>query len=51
MSPVKIAGVEEHFVIPGLLQACGKLPPDRRDLAFRPRPNATPASSRARMSG
>jgi hypothetical protein len=36
MSPVKIVGLEEHFVIPGLLEAWGKLPPDRRDLAFRP---------------
>lgn len=36
MSPVKIAGLEEHFVIPGLLAAWGKLPPDHRDLAFRP---------------
>ena len=36
MSPVRIVGLEEHFVIPGLLQAWGKLPPDRRDLAFRP---------------
>jgi predicted TIM-barrel fold metal-dependent hydrolase len=36
MSPVRIVGLEEHFVIPGLLEAWGKLPPDRRDLAFRP---------------
>ena len=36
MSPLRIAGLEEHFVTPGLLQAWGQLPPDRRDLAFRP---------------
>jgi hypothetical protein len=36
MSPVKIAGLEEHFFIPGLQEAWGKLPPDRRDLALRP---------------
>ena len=36
MSPVEITGLEEHFVTPGLLDAWGKLPPDRRDLAFRP---------------
>jgi predicted TIM-barrel fold metal-dependent hydrolase len=36
MSPPKIVGVEEHYVTPGLLDAWIDLPPDRRDLAFRP---------------
>ena len=35
MSPGKLVGLEEHFVTPGLLDAWGKLPPNRRDLAFR----------------
>jgi predicted TIM-barrel fold metal-dependent hydrolase len=35
MSPGRIVGLEEHFVTPGLLDAWGKLPPNRRDLAFR----------------
>jgi predicted TIM-barrel fold metal-dependent hydrolase len=36
MIPVKIVGLEEHFVTPRLLDAWIDLPPDRRDLAFRP---------------
>jgi predicted TIM-barrel fold metal-dependent hydrolase len=36
MSALRIVGLEEHFVTPGLLDAWGKLPPNRRDLAFRP---------------
>jgi predicted TIM-barrel fold metal-dependent hydrolase len=36
MNPLKIVGLEEHFVTPGLLDAWMELPPDRRDLAFGP---------------
>jgi predicted TIM-barrel fold metal-dependent hydrolase len=36
MSPVKIVGLEEHFVTPDLLHAWEDLPPDCRDLTYRP---------------
>ena len=36
MSALKITGLEEHFLTTDLLQAWRDLPPEERDLAFRP---------------